>query len=331
MDIVTHTLAGWTLARAGAGRLGPYSTPVLLVAANVPDIGFLHLVAGSAGFLKYGAWTHSIIGAGALGAGVGWAFWRWRQRRLPELSRRNLLLAGALGALAHLLLDWSTSAGAELLWPLHRKYYALDWFSLVDLWMLSFLLLGVALPALFSLISEEIGARHSRAGVRRGAWLALIACVLLAGGRAALHERAITLVDSRLYKDRTPLRSAAFPTPLNPFHWRGVVETLGTFESGELTLAGPQAGQERFTTHFKPQPSPLLDAALATASARAFLGWARFPLVEVIPASDGYRVEMQDLRDAGQRPSAPTFVAQILLNRQSEVEEESLRLVWSDD
>jgi len=331
MDIVTHTLAGWSLARAGADRLGPYTTPVLLVAANIPDIGFLHLVAGPAGFLKYGAWAHSLIGAGALGAGVGWGFWRWGQRRPSVAPRRNLLLAGVLGALAHLLLDWSTAAGAALLWPLVGKYYALDWFSLFDLWMLSFLLLGLALPALFGLISEEIGARRTRAGVRRGAWLALVACLLLAGGRATLHERAVTEVDSRLYKDRTPLRPAAFPTPLNPFRWRGVVETADTFELGELTLAGPRAGQKTFVTRFKPQPSPMLDAALDTASARTFLAWARFPLVEVIPAAGGYRVEMRDLRDGGRRPTAPTFGVRIMVNRQSEVEAERIMLVWSDD
>jgi membrane-bound metal-dependent hydrolase YbcI (DUF457 family) len=97
MDTVTHTLAGWTMARAGAERLGPYTTPALLVAANIPDIGFVHLVAGPGAFLRYGAWAHSLIGATALGAGVGWAFWRWGRRRAPALQFRGLLLAGSPG------------------------------------------------------------------------------------------------------------------------------------------------------------------------------------------------------------------------------------------
>ena len=252
MDSITHTLAGWTLARAGAERLGPYTTPTLLVATNIPDIGFLHLVAGPAAFLQYGAWTHSVMGATVLGTGVGWAFWRWGRRRAVGPHLRSLLLAGALGAWIHLLLNWATPAGATLLWPFSSRYYALDWVSRVDMWILTLLLLGLALPALFSLISEEIGARRSWAGVRWGARLALVACVLLAGGRASLHERAVTQLESRLYKNRSPLRASAFPTPLNPFRWQAVVETADTFELAELILAGPQAGLEPLATRFKP-------------------------------------------------------------------------------
>lgn len=331
MDSITHTLAGWTLARAGAERLGPFTTPTLLVAANIPDIGFLHLVAGPAAFLQYGAWTHSAVGATVLGTGVGWAFWRWRGRRAPGLRLRSLLLAGALGAWLHLLLDWVTPAGAALLWPFSSKYYALDWFSLLDMWVLAFLLLGLALPALFRLISEEIGARRSRAGIRWGARLALVACVLLAGGRAILHQRGVTQLESRLYNNRSPLQASAFPTPLNPFRWQAVVETSDTLELVEVVLAGPQAGLEPLSTRFKPQPSPTLQAALATPSGRSFLAWARFPWAKVVSTAGGARVELQDLRYTRSRPATPSFVLQIEMNRQGDVEEEKTILVWSAD
>jgi inner membrane protein len=331
MDSITHTLAGWTLARAGVERLGLYTTPTLLVAANMPDIGFLHLVAGPAAFLNYGAWTHSVLGATVLGTGVGWAFWRWGRRRAAGLRSRGLLLAGALGTWIHLLLDWVTPAGASLLWPFSRRYYALDWFSLLDMWVLTFLLLGLALPALFRLISEEIGARRSRAGIRWGARLALVACVLVGGGRAILHERAVTQLESRLYKNRSPVRAAAFPTPLNPFRWQAVVETADTFELVELILAGPRTGLEPLATRFKPQPSPMLQAALATPSARSFLAWARFPWAKVVPTAAGDRVELQDLRYTRSRPATPSFVLQIEMNRQGDVEEEKTIMVWSAD
>jgi hypothetical protein len=236
-----------------------------------------------------------------------------------------------LGAWIHLLLDWITPAGATLLWPFSGRYCALDWFALLDMWVLTFLLMGLALPALFSLISEEIGARRSRTGVRWGAWLALMACLLLAAGRASLHRRAVIQLDSRLYENRSPLRAAAFPTPLNPFRWQAVVETADTFELAEVSLAGPQAGLEPPATRFKPQPSPMLQAGLATASGRTFLNWARLPWAKVVPTADGYSLEMQDMRYARSRPAAPCFVARIEIDRQARVEEERILLVWSSD
>jgi hypothetical protein len=110
-----------------------------------------------------------------------------------------------------------------------------------------------------------------------------------------------------------------------------VVETADTFELAEVSLAGPQAGLEPPATRFKPQPSPMLQAGLATASGRTFLNWARLPWAKVVPTADGYSLEMQDMRYARSRPAAPCFVARIEIDRQARVEEERILLVWSSD
>lgn len=333
MDPVTHTLTGVMLARAGAGPRTPYATATLVVAATIPDLDYLYILGGVTTYLeRHLAWTHCLIGAVILGAGVAVAFWIWGRHRPQAPALLPLLGASCVGVGSHLLLDWSTPYGTQLLWPFKNTRYALDWFLFVDLWVLAILLLCLAVPALFRLISEEIGARRSLAGARRGAWVALAAWVLLAGGRATLHSEGIRHLESRLYHDRSPVRVAAYPTPLSPFRWHGVVETDTTFESVELSLGGSGPAFESFSTHYKPSGSPALEAALATRTGRVYLSWARFPRAEVLPAvAGGWQIRLQDLRYASGAGPARGCVARIELDNELRVVEESLHFRGEGD
>lgn len=332
MDALTHTLVAWSLARAGAERLGPCSTVVLLVAANISDVSLLQLAASPAFYFEYSAWSHSFLGGLALGAAVGLGFWQWGRRRRKTVRWRNLVLAGGLGALSSLLLDATASSGTPLLWPSKNTRYALDWLAPRDIWLLAILLLGVGLPALFSLINEEIGARRTRAGVRRGAWVALLACVLVVGGRASLHQTGVTRLGSRLINGRSPLRVGVFPTPANPFRWRAVVETAETYEVGEITVREAGGAAEDFLTRRKPEPSPVLDKALATPAARTYLSRAHFPWAEVIPASGGgWRVVVRDLTGVADRWALARFALQVELSRELDVEREQILRVSNAD
>jgi inner membrane protein len=332
MDPITHTLTGLTLARAGADRLGPYATATILVAANVPDLGLLYLLGGGAPSLEQPMWTHSLVGGVALGAAVGLVFWRQARHKPRPPHMPKLVLTGALGALSHLLLDWSTALGLPLLWPFHNPRYALDWFPGLDLWLLLILLLGLSLPMLFHLIAEEIGARRSPAGPRRGAWMALVACLLLAAGRYSLHSQAVAQLESRLYNNRSPLRAGAFPTAFSPFRWRGVVETGTTFEVADMSLLATGRAFETFSTHYKPEPSPALEAALASRAGQAFLSWARFPQAEVVPAvGGGWQVKLENLRYTSGGRSFYNFSAHIELDASLQVREEAIRRGGNSD
>lgn len=313
MDNLTHTLMALVLARtlrfrSGQAGLPPYATPALVMAANLPDLDYLAALGGPPAYLEYRyAGAHSLAGAAVLAAGGAALVWSLARRRQPPLTRSaglKLWLVCLLGTASHSLMDWASAYGTELLWPFRRDRYALDWFASIDLWLLVILLLGLALPALFRLISEEIGAQRSETGARWGAWVALAACALLAAGRASLHADAVGQLEARLYRGRSPLRAGAFPTPLSPFQWNGVVETDTTFEAGELDQRpGRGPGGESFTTFYKPASLPALEAALSTPTAERFLAWARFPHAEVSPTANGWQIRLRDLRfAAGARP-----------------------------
>jgi len=330
MDNLTHTLTAVVMARAGAEKLAPRATLALVVAANLPEIDSVSLLGGAGAYLtQHRTWSHSLLGAALLGVALGALFW-WRLRKKhpqPNLLR-NLLILGWLGTFSHSLLDWATAYGTQLLWPFDRTWYALDWFFIVDLWVLLILLLGIGLPALFLLITEEIGARKTRAGARWGAWLALAACALLSLGRASLHADALARLESRLYQDRSPRRVGAFPTPLSPFTWRGVADTESTYEVVDVTLVRGRNDSERVATLYKPTDSPGLAAAQDSDAARAFLGWARFPHAEVVPAGGGLEVRFFDLRYLDENNRPRVFLVEVQVDSRLVVQHEGIRFAW---
>ncbi|MGH9863409.1 MAG: metal-dependent hydrolase [Candidatus Acidiferrales bacterium] len=323
MDPITHSLAAWALARAGGNRLAPQATATLVAAANIADLDYFYILGGAHAYLTHHlTWSHSALAALVLGGGVALLFW-WLGKASQPLG--PLLAAGWMGAASHLLLDWTTSAGTELLWPASDTRYALDWFSFTEPALLFLLLLGLALPALFALIHEEIGARRSPRAPRWGAVVALAALLGLAAATASLHEEAVTQLDSRIYRDRTPLRSSAYPAPLNPYRWQGLVETDTTYEVVPVNLLNRQRPVEAFNTFYKPAASRALDRALATETAGIFLTWARFPHIEIVPAvGGGWHIRLQDLREVARRPGARRFLAWIELTSELEVEREAI-------
>ncbi len=117
----------------------------------------------------------------------------------------------------------------------------------------------------------------------------------------------------------------AFPSPLNPFRWHGVAETKSAFAGVTITLLGPDGRKEAAAIYNKPDPSPALEAALATRSAELFIEWARFPHAQVSPFGEGWRVELRDLRYAAPGRSHPATV-RIHLNSQLEVSREEIFL-----
>lgn len=327
MDPLTHSLTALTISRALFRRPAVQSTLTLLLAANGADLDYLYVLGGPAAFYQqHHGWTHSIAGALLLATAAALAV-RWVIRKKEPstvLPLRPLLLAAGLGAASHFLLDWTTPAGVRPFWPFRSAQFRLDWFS-ADFWLLILLLLGLALPALLGLVAEEIGARRDDRSRLRAARMTLAACVLLIGARAILHSQAVDQLEARNYQGRTPLRAAALPTPLNPFRWGGIVETPATYELAEVRLLGDRRPAVPFATIYKPSPSPALEVALATPTARAYLSRARFPQVEILPAAgEGWEIRMQDLASAERWRGVRQFSARIELDRDLTVVSESL-------
>ena len=306
MEPVTHFLTGACLSRAGLNRKTGLATLTLVLASETPDLDIVTLFGGSVSYLEHHRGiTHTLLGAPFVAAGtlgIVYGIYRLmlsRGRKTKLAPRWPLLFLYALFAvLLHIFMDFTNSYGVRPLEPFNWKWYSWDILFIIDPILLVALLLALSVPALFGLISEEIGARKSPRG-RGGAIFALVFFVALIYLRDFEHRRAVNMLNSVTHSGEDALRSSAFPTYMNPFEWLGVVETQNLVKS---VVVHPQTGELEDDTariYNKPQETPVTLAAKKSRLGRVYLDWAQYPRVEEdsLPQG-GYKVMFTDLRFA---------------------------------
>jgi inner membrane protein len=329
LDNLTHTLTGLALSQAGLNRKTRFATLALVVGANLPDVDLLTRLAGAATYLKYHRGiAHSLLGVVVLGgllAGTIHHFGRKAapKRSAPPLNGRWLLALCLLATCSNLLLDFTNPYGVRPFLPFSGRWYAWDIMFILDPLLLALMAGGLGVSLLLRLISEEVGAR--RPAFRGGAVFALCSLVLLCGIRDFAHRRALGMLDSHTYAQENPRRVGAFPTPLNPFEWIGVVETDAAFHVLAANALHDDVDAERTRVFHKAESSPALDAAMKTRTAARFLDFARFPWAQVLGTDDGFQVTLQDLRYASFTPGRRGFRVDIELDKNSRVRSESVR------
>jgi len=319
------------MGRAGLNRKTAFATLTLTLAAEAPDLDVLGAFGGrSFAFAHHRGFTHSFLGV-PLVAAVVIAFvylvWRMRGRQTndPNLPPRwgLLFLFACLAGLSHILLDFTNNYGVRPFWPFWEKWYSWDIVFIVEPVMLGILIVGLIAPSIFALIDKEIGARKRGPRGRVAASLALVGVVLMWGVRDYEHRRAVNALEARTYNDVDPIRVSAFPRPIDPFHWNGVVEAPAFFALAAVNSLTPEVDPDgRMEFRYKPYETPITLAAKQSYIGRVFLDWAQYPITEteVLDSSPGgYIVHFQDLRFeqianavTGQRPRrALTFAVKI--------------------
>jgi inner membrane protein len=335
------------MGRAGLNRKTALATATLTLAAEAADLDVLSRFGGSAfGLNHHRGFTHSFLGVPLVAAVVVafiYLLWRARGRktRNPNLPPRWGLLFGyaCLAGLSHILLDYTTAYGVRPFWPFYERWISWDIVFIVEPVLLVVLTLGLIVPALFSLINEEIGAR-SKNGMPKGrlaATVALVAVVAYWGLRDYEHRRAVAALQARTYRGTDAIRVSAYPYWVNPFRWYGVVETTNFFatmdvDSLNFNSVSPEVDPEaQMQIRYKPEETAITLAAKKTYLGRVYLSWAQYPLTETEeltndPVANGraaYAVRFRDLRyDYPGRNARDTLGAVVLLTRDLQVVEE---------
>ncbi len=303
MDNLTHSLTGYFLSRAGLNRLTPHATPILLLAANAPDIDVVSGFGGQAALLHWHRnFTHSLFFAPVL-ALAAVALVRLIYRTQPAAWLGGFIAALA-GVGSHLLLDLTNNYGVRLLEPFSSRWLAWDTTYVIDPYIWAILLVMAGAPLLGRLLQSEMGQTKRTYPPRGAAWFALICVLFYEGGRAAAHARAIQTLDARLYAGEAPRRVAAFPTPLSPFAWNALVETSGRFALYELNLNepfDPDAGR----TVYKNDPGAAVSLLREKRDFRALIEFAQYPVWRVITEGNSVSYRLTDLRFGD--PVAQTF------------------------
>lgn len=345
MDPLTHGVASLALQRAFWPKAKGIAIISMLVAGILPDIDWFATIFGPSFYLGWHrVASHSLLGTVLLSAaavllallatvcvnitlGSGFVI------PVVEYSNRSrsyvhfvpllfffVYIPALLSGLLHLMMDWCQSDYVGLLWPFSARRFALDLLPYLEPWLLALLLLAILLPELFRLIGDEIGSRSKVPRGRNGAIAGLICAVLYIGARALLHENALASLNAHTIAGEMPRRCAAFPDSTSLFLWHSVVETQSTLNLVTLRSVGGEVSQASgIMTLHKPEPSPILNTALNSPAALAFLQAARFPKATVETETEGYSVEIQDLKDQATEEKTRAILADINLDKNGKV------------
>ncbi len=269
MDTVTHALTGAVVGYCGfrkrGGKLALWTT---IAAAEFPDTDILMATFGGETYLRWHrSFTHSALMLPFWAMVVAAIFWAFSKRS----DYRLLWLAACAGLASHLLLDWITSYGTMLLWPVTDGRYELSWVFILDPYMWA--LLGVALWAVI---------RTQREHVARTGLAVVTGYILMCG---ILHWLALPRHAAGTVR--------AYAQPLNPFRWVVVRDSGDTIEwsDGEHT---------KMFTQFRDET--LLSRAEATDAVKLFRWFAVSPLVEQTHENGHTVLRYRDLRFRSRMP-----------------------------
>ena len=283
---------GAGLAQSGLGRRTAWGTLTLLIGANLPDVDVVSYWDGPLGDLAFRrGWTHGIP------ALLVWPFvltgtillldrfaWRFLHIVLP-LNPRELLRLSAIAITSHPILDTLNTYGVRWLMPFDGRWFYGDTLFIVDPWMWLLLGLGLGLSR---------GGRHraARLGLAAAAAYVLVMVGVAVAGRrlasAELAEMGGGAVQQLLVA----------PAPADPFTRRVVARQADGYRTATFHwLRRPHI--DRSSVRRFPAPNPddaALVAAARTVPGRRFLGWARFPMVQLERRAEGDEVHLVDLR-----------------------------------
>ncbi|MGB6431588.1 MAG: metal-dependent hydrolase [Candidatus Acidiferrales bacterium] len=339
MEPITQVLASVALARCGFKRVTPLALPIIVTAGLAPELDWLSVFGGARMFLEaHRTATDSLVGIVVLAALIAATFVvigrrlgkpvgqnRAEASSAPTNSLRfaPAFFAALAGGGLHVLLDLTNSYGVKLLWPFSARWFAWDLTASLDPWILFLLLAGLLVPALFRMITEEIGAKSKRKSVDRGAVVALALVAAFCSGRLILQKRATAMIAAREYHGEAANTAEAFPQSASPLAWSGVVDTDDTIDEVDVSFAaGATFDPESARVFYKAEASPALEAAQQSDVGAAFLKFARFPLARVEGLGDGHRVMLRDLRfDTGPRAERNVF-AEIDVDASNQVTQE---------
>ena len=314
MEPITHILAGACISRAGLNRKTALATATLVIAAEATDIDLLYNLGGRVlGFEHHRGWTHSFAGLPVVAAMSIALVWGWQRlfrsqssaHQAPQAQYRSrlpvrwrlLYCYACLAALSHLLLDYATSYGIRLFEPFSYRWYSWDILFVREPYLWLVLGLGLAGPVLFERIGIKSGSRQLRFGARVGAAVALLAAAMMFNFRNHQHRFALAELKACLYDGEMPLRVSAYAYAWNPFIWHGVVETPDFYETLRVDTLHTGFSQRR--RYCKPKDTTATIAAKESQLGRAYLDWARYPVLEIQPGERpdvAFRVWFYDLR-----------------------------------
>ena len=332
MDVGTHALASIAIIRAVIPRAPLTAWAVVVLVGTAADVDALSTISGPSAYLDWHrTYTHSVIACVIMGAVLGWGYlFLGARASAAKMSKATFLSAVFCAGFLHLAMDACQSEAIAAFWPFNARRVAADWIAGVDPWIIAILVIAILLPELLRLVSDEIGAKDKRPRGRVAAIVGLALVILYVGVRADFHATALAAIQARTYSGESSRRASAYPEPASLFTWRGIVETDHALHELIIdTTPGAPFDPDNGTTLFKPEPSAILEHAQNAGAAKRFLRVASFPKASVEKTTEGYQIQIRDLRYAASGESKHEILALVRMNLDGSLEEDEL--AWARD
>lgn len=310
MDPLTHILSG-----AVAGLATAPERPVAIsrrervlicaLAAGFPDIDILARLSDTLTYLNFHRGiTHSFVMLPLWALLLSWPLARLRRQ---AHAVRDYFGVVVLGLFVHILGDWITPWGTQLLAPLSAQSFSLNTTFIIDPVVTVLLAAGLAIAGLMRV-----------PGAARAALLLVASYV---GLQAYLRDSALALAHEYAAREAPDATVHVLPQPFSPAHWRLLLVAPDNYQEADLDLwakrekdaAAPEASLWRkIGSSYQPaqylrwrriprfgdgESAPFARAAWGADEFAAFRRFAMFPaLYQVVHADTGDCAYFFDLR-----------------------------------
>ena len=287
MDNVCHTLLGAGLGETGLKARTRFGSPILMIAANLPDVDVLAFAFDTPAVALRRGWTHGVLAQVLLPiVFTGVVLLADRLRRPPGIASARggqVLLLSYVGVITHVALDWLNTYGVRLLMPFSTRWFYGDSVFIIDPWL--WLMLGAGV---------FLARRRRRPDL---AALALLVAVVYVSGMvwtAVWARQYVVSVWAREHGEG-PRALMVGPVPVNPLRRSIIIDAGDHYRTGTLSL-----WSRRVALDARRVPRNENEAAAIRARddkrVRAVLIWARFPFYDLAPLEGGTRVTIADMR-----------------------------------
>lgn len=296
MDNLTHSLVGALIGQMGLKRKTGLAMPTLILAANIPDIDAVAtLLDGHQHLAIRRGITHGPIAMLILPLllwGIMLWFDRWQEKRGTRPEKRLLVHKGWLlalayiGCLSHPLFDWFNSYGIRLLEPFSSQWYYGDTLFIIDPWLWAALIGGVWLSR-----------RRERDGslkvTRPAVTAALLIGAYIAGNNAvSASAEQVTMQAVKRDLNLTPKLVVANPVPLQ--FWKREMLWRDDIHYGQGIYLVPD--NVKLTGAVGVHNASRRLSVESDKDAKAFLFWARMPVISVRGEGNDRDIAISDQR-----------------------------------
>jgi inner membrane protein len=300
----THTFVGFTIARTGLDKWVPKAAVTAVIAANLPDIDIVFDLAGVPSYIEHHRGiSHSIVGIPLLSLALAGGMYVFTKNFWRTFVVAFLVMA------THPALDYSNPYGLRLFLPFNGSWYYGDTLFILDPLIDFILLLGLVVGVFFKRAKPAM------------AYVSMLIALVYIGVRINARNSAREDLAGYTSKVTDYEASAVLPRFMDTRMWDGIVRTEDSVM--KLRIDTETGAVNEVARLAKMRNTQVVDVAASTRTARAVLGFARFPVTRVHRTENGYRVTFLDFRfydEVSQR----SFAANVELDDAMNVTSESL-------